>query len=257
MSKYFKDDNLNLENYIDMLYKEHKDTRKFEYALSVLGNISIPKDSFKYFENIDIKESNVNDFIEGIYSIIKRFPMLNDNGIQTLIKLYDKELFIKLDVLNILESIIENNGKNDSCFEKYISEVKRNISIFDMEYIAEARKVSELNGIYSNNFLNYLKSLIIKRHIKYEDILDKLPDRKIIDKDEKRLKLINYIFALNYNIPLSYMVIESLIVTSKTDYFDEELYYVTDERPIKAPFTVSELISTTSMVQEKRKQFRR
>ena len=148
---------------------------------------------------------------------------------------------------------MENSIKKNR--DKIINEVLKyntyahNFSIEEQE---EASKIDSLE-INSSMYKIFLKRLILDKHLKFEDVVDKLPDINLVYKDEKTVRCIEYAFG-EEQIPMSYEIVKSLILTGKSDEFIEELYYATPDEPFKAPFTLNELISTTPFVKKRKIQ---
>ena len=146
---------------------------------------------------------------------------------------------------NIIRDIERKEEKEKAKFERFIS------NCLDAESVNEARKVENIE-IYSNIFKMFIMKLIIEKQLKFDEVVDKLPDAEMIKKDENTLRFINYIFGTDDTTPKSYEVIRSLILTGKTDEFNEVLHYATMDDPIKATFQVSELVNTTPYVKKRR-----
>ena len=125
-------------------------------------------------------------------------------------------------------------------------------STFTQQSQDEASKVDALK-LNSSMYKIFLKRLILDKHLKFDDVKEKLPDTELVNKDENFSKCINYIFGTN-ELPMSFQIIRSLILFDETADYTEEVYYETTEGPIKAHFTVEELISSTEYVKKRKNQ---
>lgn len=122
---------------------------------------------------------------------------------------------------------------------------------FSAEEQAKANEVDKLE-LNSTMYKIFLKRLILDKKVPFEEVVDRLPDIKLINKDEKTVSCVNYAFDMN-ETPITYKIVESFILTGKTDNFSEEISYDTSEDKIKVPFTLSELLSTTPYVKKHKK----
>ena len=125
---------------------------------------------------------------------------------------------------------------------KYNEYIKK----FNAEEQAEANKVDTL-AINSIMYKVFLKRLILDKKVPFEEVVDRLPDIKLINKDEKTVSCVNYAFDMD-ETPITYKIVESFILNGNVDNFSEEIFYETSEDKIKVPFTLSELLSTTPYV---------
>ncbi len=116
----------------------------------------------------------------------------------------------------------------------------------------EAAKI-EVLPLNSTIYKIFIKKLILSENLKFEEVKDKLPEPALVNADEILVRKMNHIFGTDYE-PISYQIIKSLILTGKTDEFNEELYYATPDEPIKAPFQLGELINTTPYVKKRKNQ---
>ena len=121
--------------------------------------------------------------------------------------------------------------------------------------IKEMNKVDDLRSFYSENFIVFLKQIIIENVLTFEDIVNKIPSSNLIALDEYRYGLIKHIFGIEGGMPISYMMVKSLIEFGNLDYFDNQMYYLTKEDPISAPFTKEEFIKSVPMFKEKKKRY--
>ena len=122
---------------------------------------------------------------------------------------------------------------------------------FSAEEQAEANKVDTL-AINSIMYKVFLKRLILDKKVPFEEVVDRLPDIKLINKDEKTVSCVNYAFDMD-ETPITYKIVESFILNGNVDNFSEEIFYDTSEDKIKVPFTLSELLSTTPYVKKHKK----
>lgn len=130
---------------------------------------------------------------------------------------------------------------------KYNEYIKK----FNAEEQAEANKVDTL-AINSIMYKVFLKRLILDKKVPFEEVVDRLPDIKLINKDEKTVSCVNYAFDMD-ETPITYKIVESFILNGNVDNFSEEIFYETSEDKIKVPFTLSELLSTTPYVKKHKK----
>ena len=136
--------------------------------------------------------------------------------------------------------------------KKVIDEVLRYrdyASTFTQKSQDEAAKVDTL-VLNSSMYKIFLKKLILNNNLEFKEVIAKLPDTELVNKDENFSNYINYIFGKD-DEPMSFKVIRSLILTGKTDEFNEVVYYNTQEGELKAPFEINELISTTPYVKQR------
>ena len=143
--------------------------------------------------------------------------------------------------------IIKGYEKSKAEFAKY----EEYAMSFSAEERAEANKIDSLE-INSTMYKVFLKRLILDTQVSFEEVVDKLPDITLINKDEKTVNCVNYAFDMD-ETPITYRIVESFILNGNVDNFSEEIFYDTSEDKIKVPFTLSELISTTPYVKKNKK----
>ena len=120
---------------------------------------------------------------------------------------------------------------------------KENLFISDdMAY--ELSKVDGLMPLYSREFVTFLKELIINNNLNFEDIENKLPSALLIMKDEVRFETLKKFFGRTGGMPISYILVQSILLYGNVDYFEEQLYYYNTEDPVAVPFTKEEFLST-------------
>ena len=125
----------------------------------------------------------------------------------------------------------------------------------DLAY--ELSKVDNLMPLYSLEFTIFIKNIILNSNLEFEDIENKLPSPTLIMQDEKRFKLIKHIYGKTGGIPISYMMVESILLNGNVDYFDDQLYYYTTEDPVKVPFTKEEFVSSIPAFNQKTRKYSR
>ncbi len=131
----------------------------------------------------------------------------------------------------------------------------RNVKIMDAssnkyeglseEMIIELSKVDELRPLYSDDFLSFIKKIIIDNKFYFEDIADKLPDANLVAIDERICRGIKCCFgAAETELPISYMMVKSVIENGNLEYSGDQMYYMTVEDEKYLPFTKEEFADT-------------
>ena len=121
--------------------------------------------------------------------------------------------------------------------------------------LKEVNKVDELRSFYSEEFVTFLKQLIVENVITFEDIVNKIPSSSIVDKDEHICMMLRHIFGIEGGMPVSYMMVKALVENGNLDFFGDQMYYNTTENDVKVPFTKEEFIKTVPMFKEKKKTY--
>lgn len=120
--------------------------------------------------------------------------------------------------------------------------------------VEELNKVDTLKSLYSENFIFFIKKLIIKNSLNFEYIINKLPSAKLIEEDEKIYFTIKKIYGRENGLPISYVMVDKVIKTGNVDGLTD-MCYMTSEEFIKPPFTKDEFINSLPMVKQKEKKY--
>ena len=132
---------------------------------------------------------------------------------------------------------------------------KKNDLFISDDLAYELAKVDGLMPLYSQEFVNFIKNIIIDNNLNFEDIENKLPSATLIIKDENRFRMLKHIYGEIEGIPISYMLVESIILNGSVDCSEEQLYYYNSEDPVNVPFTKEEFLSTIPAFNQKTKKY--
>ena len=179
MSKYFEKKQSTeflLSEYLKMdaskfkgsIYTDSDRIRRTEYLISVLGDVLLSEPLYQLFiiqfqrygGKYDVRVRQ--DTIAGIYEITRKYPMLTTYSIESIWFRYIKDLFDSYALMSILDKYLEVFGFEDETFELFMTYVDKKANELQKKYIEDSLHVDELNGEYSEKFIEHLKYLIIQ-----------------------------------------------------------------------------------------------
>ena len=188
------------------------------------------------------------DTIKGMYKFMSENEDLTPAAIDALWPKYIKDLFEEYKLEEKYQELTRIFGKEDSTYCMFLTYVDIKGKELQQKYEQEALKLSELSGQYSEKFIKYLRSLILRKHIQYADILKNLPESTIIAQDESDLRDISIYHRIDFGLcnPISYTMVEELIKNGNLDEFDEQPKYIisTSEKEYPTSFTKSDFLKS-------------
>lgn len=267
MGKYFiniEQNRLKLSMYKNtdnMMMNNSNKNSIIDYLLSILGDVELSEQMFLviyrqfycYSGMYNVKTKP--ETIRGMYNMIQKYSYLSSSAIDELWPKYIDDLFKIYSLDEKLADYIEMYGFNDEAFDQYILYVNKMANILQKEYENDASKVYALKKDYSNNFINYLRMIILREHIKYEKIYKNIPDSSIIYNDEKQLNELSTFFRVHFGVgyPISYKMVKSMAENGNLNDYDEQPEYYLDLNRVsyKATFTKSEFLKKIKILKEK------
>ena len=123
------------------------------------------------------------------------------------------------------------------------------------EMIIELSKVDELRPLYSDDFLSFIKKIIIDNKLYFEDIADNSPDANWVAIDERICRGIKCCFGEDQTeLPISYMMVKSVIENGSLETVDDKMYYMTIEDEKYLPFTKEEFKNTIPYLKNQKRK---
>lgn len=271
MSKYFEESKSTTINaYIDYEkqtggYNKEQKIKDARNLRDIIGDAKIPRKIIetlaKQFHIVGGKyDVRTNpETLNGLYNIYCKFPKLSANAIDELATRYINDLFEEYSLSEILEKMINENGETDSTFEKYLETIDKAAEEQDKRYFEESKLLdqykSEYQGInFMLDYIEYLKSLVIREHIPVKRLIEHMPEKELIIKDCEHLSKVSKQSRVYTGvcIPLSYRMTR-LAAKDELENINEQLtYYVsTTGTDLPATFTKSEFIASTKKHKQK------
>lgn len=143
--------------------------------------------------------------IEGVLSIYRKHPSLSKRAIESLGFIYIKDLFDLYDLESVFDKLIDSFGETDEAFELFMKYVDSKAEELQKEY-EEKSKVFDTYTDYSENYISYLKGLVLREHLDSDKVLESIPSSEIVKKDEEQLRQLSMrtrIF-MGVGFPISY-----------------------------------------------------
>lgn len=229
------------------------------YIISIVGDVELPEEYLniicKQFNRIAGRYSVMteSETIKGMLCFIKKYPFLSTTAIEILWPKYIYDLFENYSLPDKFNIFLIENGKNDECFNKFVNYIDKKAEELQETYKKDTENLLEINSKYSQRFISYLKSLILNKHIRYENIEKALPRPELIEKDEKTLLELSEKYRIYFGVcyPISYQMVYSLAKNNSLDDFDEvPKYYINlggDAICYEAPFKKEEYMESVDM----------
>lgn len=240
MSKFILDNEFEKNKMSTYTDDDNKDI--VDYLISILGDVEISKEDMRIFVRQFNRSAGDYDVltepntIKTMYSIKEKHPLLSPEAINCLFPKYIDDLFEKENLANKMDNLIDIFGLNDDMFEVYLSYIDRKALTLQEEYVEKSKIFNDLRGLYSNNFIEFLEYLTLRRHYDPEIIINNIPTNDFIEKDEKCLKELSekYRIFMGLDYPISYRLLEKSIINDLTDMSEEMSYVIKiDNKTIK------------------------
>ena len=258
--KYFKkeEDKVLLSKYLETTSDERTKSI-IKYLISIFGDIeleeSIIKEFIRSFSTFGGRYS-VRCEEETLASILDFSETydLSSKGISELIHYYIKDLFEEYSLEKVFQDFIDTYGKTDESFEKYIEFVDKIAEEYQERYKEEAKELDHLEDEYGKGFVDYLKSLVLRKHIHVSEIIKYLPEVELVKKDEKQLLDFSTRTRIYMSVcyPMSYKLIESMIKDKELSTYPEDFTYTASPTGVSIPltFTKTEFIESIKKKQK-------
>lgn len=176
------------DDFFGLYFEEYAlESKLFRLKLmyETLGDISMPLDYFKVFlysghwygnkDHFELTKSMIID----IYDIIKKYDDIPIEMIDSLLFHYDKECFEKCYVKEYIDSLVIKHKFTEETKTKcinYIEDSKKELKDF---YLNESDKLNLIKDEYPYYFINDLKSIMLRRHIIFEELMKVLPSNAL------------------------------------------------------------------------------
>lgn len=235
------------------------------YIISIVGDIELTVENLniicKQFNRIAGRYNVMTEpeTIKGMINFIKKYPFLSTKAIEALWPKFIYDLFEDYSLIDKFNDFLVEYGKNDNCYDNYINYIDDKAEKLQAEYSKDAQNLSEINMDFSQNFINYIKSLILNKHIRYKNIENVLPTPELVMNDEKTLLEISKRYRIYFGVcyPISYQMVFSLVKNNNLDIFDDlPKYYINVNKKTiccEAPFRKEEFMESINIYKEKKK----
>ena len=232
MSKYILEKELEKRKLSSYITDNNK--KQIDYLISVLGDVELTEPDVNVFLIQFIRVAGPYDVltmpstIKSMYNIREQYPKLSSDAINSLFPKYIDDLFEKENLSNQLARFIKIFGYNDAMFEIYLEYIDRKANALQKKYMQKANAFNELRADYSKEFVNYLEHLTIRKHYDPERILEHIPSKDFVKKDEMRLKELISKYGIVYGAtrPISYDLVEKTLLDDNSMSEDVELCYI-------------------------------
>lgn len=260
MSKYFIDEKeIQLSTYLERELSD-KMKKTVEYLIHCLGDVSLPVyiiDAYRtYFYSsegrYDVRTEE--ETIKGLYEFYKKFPSISGKAFYEISVRYIKDLFEDYSLVSVFEKLIKEHGESDETLETFITSVEKKADELQKKYFKQAillrgcGKFYHVDGL-ADDYIPFLKSLVIKKHIPIEKIIESMPSPELVKEDRMYLHrlAVKYCCYFGCGYPASYLLTEAMAKGEDlSKYGERPLYSISlTDKPIKATFTIQEFIEST------------
>lgn len=239
-SKYFGD---------DMTILEVKQIIKY------LGDVELPKSIIRelcsqfhsFGGKYDVRADK--ETIQRAYQIHLTYPELSSKGLSEVMFVYIKDLFDKYSFVELFGKFIKTIGQEDETLEIYCEYVNRKGEELQKEYEKSATKLDKYKEEYGEKYINYLKSLVIRRHDDVEKIISSMPSSELIKSDEAQILELSQKSRIFFGVgsPTSYIMTKYLAEQDDISMFEEQPSYYIDVlgKKIDTTFTKQDFLEST------------
>ena len=264
MKKYFKEEEtkkIKLSEYLKMdksefqyfvYYDEYRE-RVTKYIMGIIGDVELDEETYSAFigefrcfgGRYTVRTQK--ETIKGIYEMTQKYPFLSADALQHIWFVYIHDQFEEYALDEALGKYIEQYGKTEEAFLKYIDYVDQTAKEFDKPFYEDAAKISTYCKDYDSDLIKHLQYIIKTKHISLEQVLSALPSRELIDKDKEQLIDISTRTRIYFGAcdPVSYQMIERLATGEGLDCYPEQpKYLINDTQTIDATFTKQEFLDS-------------
>lgn len=274
MSEYFKEreeEKILLSKHKEEIEKDHSKfcyvysestIPEIEYLIKQLGDVEMTRENIAIFCNqfhslggrYDVRTDL--DTFKGVYEITKRYPNLSKKAIEKIIFIYIKDLFEKYQLVEKLEKFIKMFGETDECFQVFYTYAEKKAEELQKEYDKEALLLNKYKEEYSEQYIEYLKNLIKRKHISKDLIIECLPSADLIKEDEQHKHEISSKTRIYFGsfYPVSYFMTTDLIKGNINKYPEQPCYYINVlQKEIPTTFTKQEFLESINKQKSKLK----
>lgn len=270
MSKYFiekKEEKILLSKYLEELQKEKEVCEKQSTYFGKNETIGDIKQIIKYIGDVELPKSVIHELcrqfhsfggrydvrgeketIQRIYQIHLLYPELSAQALSHILFIYIKDLFDEYSLVELLGKFIKTMGPKDETFEIYYEYVDRKGEQLQKKYKCIAAKLDKYKKEYGEKYIDYLKTLIIRRHDDIEKIISSMPSSEIIRTDEQQLLELSQKFRIFFGVgyPTSYIMTKYLVEQDDLSMFDEQpSYYIsTSDKRVNTTFTKQDFLDS-------------
>lgn len=238
--------------------QDEYDLRVGKYLKLLLGDQEIDKSLFKEFIKFYSRFGGKYSVISDDETIIGLKELKDEYGLTTeaisdLGLYYIKDLFDTYSLDKLLKDFIDEYGREDETFEKYIEFVDKIGDIYQEQFEQEAESLEYLEEEYGKKLKEYLQTQIIRHHYHKEDLLKYLPESSLIKKDEEQLLDFATKSRIHFGLcyPMSYQLIVEMMKDDELSTYPEELHYSSSfGKTIPLTFTKSDFIDSTMKKQK-------
>ena len=265
--KYFKEreEKVLLSTYVKELegkkdiIQDELDYLRGKHILELFGDVELERSLIKEFISTYSKfggRYSVRSEDETLTSLLEMSITydLSSSAIEELQRYYIKDLFDEYSLKKVLQDFIDTYGMTDKAFTEYLELVDKLGELYQEQFIKEAEEVESLKEEYGQGLVDYLKHLILRKHIHKDELLKYLPESELIKKDHEQLLDIatksRIYFGMCY--PKSYTLIEDMTKDETLSDTEEEFYYYvsTSKKQIPLTFTKTEFLESIKKKQK-------
>ena len=124
--------------------------------------------------------------IEGVLSIYRKHPTLSKSAVDRLGFIYIKDLFELYDLESVLDKLISIFGETDEAFNLFMKYTDSKAEELQKEYEEKIKVFDSYTG-YSENYISYLKGLVLREHLDIDKVIESIPTTELVKKDEEHL----------------------------------------------------------------------
>ena len=239
MSKYFTDE----KEKVILLSSYTGDEKNL--LIAALGDQYLPKSiidtlsSFYHSYGGRYSVRSDDETIRGVVDIYRKFPRLSKKAISEIGFVYIQDLFERYELDIVLTGLLKFFGETDDAFEIFLSVVSKKADELDEEYKRKAEKLDLYQG-YSKAYIDYLKSLVMREHVDVDKIMESIPSKELIQRDEKQLEDLSRRSKIYFGCcyPISYQLTRMHAKGEDISKIPELKYYIsTTKEEVPATFT--------------------
>lgn len=265
MEKYFEENQkTQLSMYLERGISD-KMKKTIEFLICCLGDVSLPLDIIESYKDYFYSSGGRYDVrtevesVKGLYEFYKKFPSISAKAFEEISFRYIKDLFEEYSLDIVFEKLIKMHGKTDETLELFISYTEKKADELQKKRRKEARKLDRYLPIYHvdglvDDYIPFLKSLVIRKHISVDRILDSMPSPELVKKDREHLHRLSIVFHCYFGcVPISYLITEDLAKGEDILKYGERPSYSVSflEKPVETTFTTQEFIDSTKKTKDK------
>ncbi len=270
MSKFFKEEPVTtfpLSEYLikdkdefkGCIFDEESRQRRTKYIMSILGDISLEKDTYELFMRqfqsfggkYDVRTKK--ETIKGMYDISKRYPKLTSSALEEIWFTYIKDLFEEYALTDMLEKYLDIHGQTDDAIKAYLDFVETKAVEFEKTFKEASKELECYKEEYGERVVSHLQHIMQRQHISLEQIIASLPSSELIKKDQEQLSELSKKTRIYMGVclPLSQQMIESLATGESLDYYPEQPSYVINgTSKVDATFTKQQFLDSVQKQQK-------